>query len=442
MPNHPERAPARFVRAHVASALVTLLLLSGSPATHAQGKRSVDDTPRSGSADGHLLLRGVLVGRPDSDGLPPRMVRFELLRADSSVVLTPLGRIPLEVGPLSGFPELPAATDSVAPVHLSARSLIVIADQIEGALADAPPLDQFGFAVEDGRFRILFERGVPLAALGIIALMLVAGSAGATALTFRRREKKRQRSSREARRLQLEATEAERGRIAREIHDGPLQDLHVARARAEASLPSSHAIGTSPSQKEAARPSSGGMTIAEDVGAVARELRAIAEGLRPPALGRFGLPAALTSHAARVSERHPHVRVRVVVNDDTPALEPWAEASLFRISQEAIGNAIRHGKARVIDLEYAAWPSPECPEIVRLTVRDDGTGLPVGLDIDKLAASGHFGMAGMVERATLLGGDFVAARNESATGTTIAVEIPWHSASRSSPVAAAAGIRS
>ena len=400
-------------------------------------QRGLAQTGRSAQEEdaSQLLLRGIIVEKPDDDGTPPRLVRFELLRADSTVVLTPLGRVDLDVGPLSGFPELPEASDSALAVSLPASSLLTIADEIEGALAIAPPRDQFGFSVEDGRLRVLFERGASLISLVLAALALVAASVGVTTLAFRRRERRRRHASLEARQLQLDAAEAERGRLARDIHDGPLQDLHAARARAEMPPVRSLAAGNGQDElQDAARPrDSAATTVAEDVGAVARELRAIAEGLRPPALGRFGLSAALASHAARMSERHPHVHVRILAGDDAPALSPSAEASLFRIGQEAVTNAIRHGRARTVELEYAVWPSVEAPERVRLAVHDDGVGLPTGLNVDALVASGHFGMAGMAERAMLLGGVFSAVSEGSASRTTVSVEVPWTAVARTDP---------
>ena len=313
-------------------------------------------------------------------------------------------------------------------MRVSSQSLLLIAEQVEGALADGPPLDQFGVAVEGGKLRVQLDRGAPLAVLGLVGLVLVLGSVAATAYALRLRERRQQQAALGARRLQLAAAEAERGRIAREIHDGPLQDLHAARVQAEAN--SSSDSESADSQSKRGNQSS---SVASDVGAVARELRAIAEGLRPPALSRFGLPAALSSHAIRVAERFPHVHLRVSVEEHAPALDAEAEASLFRVAQEAITNAVRHGNARTVDLEYVVEPSAENPERVHLVVRDDGIGLPEGLDVGTLALAGHFGMAGMQERAALLGGTLTMMANLSGQGTIVSVVAPWDCVAHSSP---------
>ena len=340
--------------------------------------------------DGERALFEGLAADPDPAGGPPTLFRFELLRADSSVVVTPLGRVDVEVGPLGGFPELPAPPDTVRPLRVPHGLLSMMADQVEGALADAPPETRTGYSVDGGRLRVVFERGVPLAALGAVGLGLVAAGAGGASLALRRRGRRRAEAEADARRRQIEAAEAERGRVAREIHDGPLQDLHALRARA------------------AVRAASGGSTepdpVEGEVVRLSRELRAIAEGLRPPALGRFGLAAALASHARRVEERHPGVRVRVQAVEDAPPMDPDAEASLFRVAQEAVANAVRHGRAGRVEVRLAARPAGEAPETVRLEVHDDGAGLPPDHDPAGLVAGGHFGLAGMAERAALLGG--------------------------------------
>lgn len=402
------------------SPLVAAVLLTALTAASPCAQSPPPASPVASPAEDRLLFEGIAVGKPDSAGGLPSLLRFELLRADSSVVLTPLGQASIETNPLSGFPELPAPPDSVVPLRVSARSLLMMANQVEGALAGAPPENVLGFSVVDGHVRFRFERGAPLVILGLLGFVLVAGSAGATTFVLWRRETRRRVAALDAQRRQIDAAEAERVRIAREIHDGPLQDLHAARARAEVSqLAEGDSSGPASAVTAAA--------IAADVTEIARNLRAIAEGLRPPALGRFGLPAALASHAARVAERHPHVRVHVTADEAHLPLAPAAEASLFRIVQEAITNAVRHGQARAVEVEYAVEPSPETPEQVCLVVRDDGVGLPTGLDRNTLVAGGHFGLAGMAERAALLGGEFSVTPNTPGPGATVRVVAPWAS---------------
>lgn len=386
-------------------ARLALVLLLASAALDPAGAQPGASGP--GEAGSDVILEGVAI-RDHDDGGPPSLYDFRLLRADSSVVLTPLGRVGLDPGPLFDLGELPAATDSAAVVRLSATMFIMIAHQIEGALSGPEP-DVFGLAVEDGHVRVTLARGVPLAVLVAGALAFAAVVAVATAGTFVARERRRAARSRAAARRQIEAGEAERVRVAREIHDGPLQDLHAVRARAAAL---------------AAREGRADDPISAEVSAVARELRAIAEGLRPPALGRFGLAAALRSHRDRFVERHPHVAVSVRADPEAPALSPEAEASAFRVVQEALQNAVEHGDARSVEVELAAGRG----RAVRVEVRDDGTGLPSPPDIDALVAAGHFGLAGMRERAVLLGGSFSIGPTRPGRspggGTTVTLTLP------------------
>lgn len=388
-----------------------------------------------------VLFEGVALS-PQPDGGTPALYRFEL-GADSVVTVTSLGRAELDVGPLAGFPDLPAGADTVPPLRVSAGVLMMMAEQVEGALAEGPAPNVFGVSFSDGHARVRLERGAPVALLALALVALVGVSVGTTVLALGRRERRRRETRLAAQRHRIEASEAERSRLAREIHDGPLQDLHAIRARAEAQRRTSGLSGDAATD-EADRT----LVMADEVGGAARELRAIAEGLRPPALGRFGLAAALASHAARFTERQPHVRIRVHADDDGQSLPEPARAALFRIAQEAISNAVRHGQARSIEVEYAVETGLDGSARVRLEIRDDGGGLAAPPDPAALVRDGHFGLVGMQERATLLGGVLTLAsgtvRSDSARsgpdgedrmggpsgsgpGVSVRFVVPWHS---------------
>ena len=206
-------------------------------------------------------------------------------------------------------------------------------------------------------------------------------------LALTRRERKRQTEEAAARQRALHAREAERSRLAREIHDGPLQDIHALRLLSGAQT---------------------GDMIGDEAGRIARELRAIAEGLRPPALGRFGLAAALSAHANRVKERYRAVSVGLDLDEDgKDALPDVVRSSLFRIAQEAITNAIEHGTATAVLVRFKL-PDDPSGEIL-LEILDNGSGLPWSgdqPDFSELADDGHFGLVGMHERVAAIGGRF------------------------------------
>ena len=252
-------------------------------------------------------------------------------------------------------------------------------------------VERWGVDLEHGRVQLYAFRDVSWTALSFIAALVSVLIALAVGLAVTVRRLRSERQEREAIALAHQwkeaAREAERARLAREIHDGPLQDLHALRMRV--ALPAGgDGAPADPSLGEAAN-------------AVALELRAIAEGLRPPALSRFGLGAALEAHARRLRQRS-EVSVSVEAFDDADRLTEEARTALFRIGQEAISNAIQHGHAGTVHVRV--WPEPtgQAPDRLCLTVADDGVGLG-DLDTEALVADGHFGVAGMRERAALLG---------------------------------------
>jgi signal transduction histidine kinase len=123
--------------------------------------------------------------------------------------------------------------------------------------------------------------------------------------------------------------------------------------------------------------------------------RSLARGLSPVSVERGGLPSALRALATRVRETYgTQVRFRSKIWPHI-ALDSGASNHIYRIAQEAVNNAIKHGHARevIIDLHVTG-------ETVTLIVSDNGTGLPPGANL----ASG-MGLKIMRYRATMLGGE-------------------------------------
>ena len=92
------------------------------------------------------------------------------------------------------------------------------------------------------------------------------------------------------------------------------------------------------------------------------------------------------------------------------------EYNLLRIAQEAVTNAVKHSAARTIEVTL------ECsPRAIRLTVRDDGVGFaaPAGPG----GRLGHYGLIGMNERATQIGGE-LSIESEPGQGTTVSLRVP------------------
>lgn len=198
------------------------------------------------------------------------------------------------------------------------------------------------------------------------------------------------------------AMQQERSRVRRELHDGVKQELFgisMQLATAQASLD-----GGSGSVAQY-------LEEAQRLGLRAqRELTAIIEELRPPQLGPGGLLAALSELTAQF-EQQSGIRVVLDVPREITLPEVY-ESTLFRVLQEALTNAGRHSAASqvAVSLGLAAGE-------LRLTVADDGRGLPADL-----TGSAGLGLATMRERIEALGGSFGV--NAATPGTCVAIAIP------------------
>jgi two-component system, NarL family, sensor histidine kinase UhpB len=178
----------------------------------------------------------------------------------------------------------------------------------------------------------------------------------------------------------LAAQEAERLRIARELHDEVGQTLTAVALRAEHAA--AHAAEDRPQLDELA-------AIVQDS---LEDVRRISRELRPEALDDLGLVNALIALCSRVSEQSG-IRVRRQLQTPPVDLPPEVELAIYRIAQEALTNAMRHSNASEVDVSLVQ----EDGEVV-LRVKDDGQGLP-----EQVIAGG--GLAGMRERAMLIGGE-------------------------------------
>jgi signal transduction histidine kinase len=173
-----------------------------------------------------------------------------------------------------------------------------------------------------------------------------------------------------------EAAEHERARLARELHDVPLQELVAVIRRLEI-LPGAEAES-------------------ENLRALAGHLRNVATELRPPVLDDLGLPAALDFLAEETTT--PSLPVRAEVVDDTgfgAERRPPGEVELavYRIASEAVLNAIRHSGGANVQIR-----ADVAPDRVELVVADDGAG--VASNAARLAAKQkRLGLASMRRRA-------------------------------------------
>ena len=240
------------------------------------------------------------------------------------------------------------------------------------------------------------EGGLELLVLVWYAALDVAIAAVVVMLHRRAVAHSRERVRLEARLREL-AVAAERQRIAREVHDGlgsALAGLSLqaewTEARAEGEL-----------KRE----------LGELKNATAECLEELRRALRV-FRGDFDLATAAAEHC-RAVEARGRLPVDCRVEGPLPPLDPGRAHDLFRVLQEAVSNALRHGKAGRVAVTLAAEGNG-----LRLEVADDGHGF-----FPDDGAPGHYGLVGVRERAERQGG---VARIESAPGqgTTVVVEVP------------------
>jgi two-component system sensor histidine kinase UhpB len=212
---------------------------------------------------------------------------------------------------------------------------------------------------------------------------------------LRRLESERRDSARSALRLQ----EAERRRVARELHDEVGQTLTGVMLQVEglAGVIPDELRGQLDELRETARHGT-------------EEVRRIARRLRPETLEDLGLQSALAALATVISDR-----ARVVVRrhlEPAPGLSAEHELVVYRVAQEALTNVARHAAAETVDLVLA-----HSDRHTVLTVADDGCGLAPG------SLPSANGIRGMRERAMLIGAGLTISQRAGG-GTHVQLVVP------------------
>jgi two-component system sensor histidine kinase UhpB len=209
-----------------------------------------------------------------------------------------------------------------------------------------------------------------------------------------------ERERRESARRALSAQEAERRRIARELHDeiGQVLTGLVLRSETLSRRAPDDLRADLEDLREAARHG-------------AEEVRRIARRLRPEALDELGLQSALLALCTAVSER-TGIEITRNLERDLP-LSAEQELVIYRVAQESITNVVRHAGASRGEVTLRG----DGDGGVLLVVRDDGVGLPPNADRDSN------GLRGMRERALLVGGDMTITAAPTG-GTEVRLHLP------------------
>ena len=205
----------------------------------------------------------------------------------------------------------------------------------------------------------------------------------------------------------IESQEQERKRIAAELHDSLEQNLLVIKNRAVLALGQGD---SSPPLKESLE------QISSVSSSSIEEVRTIARNLRPHQLDRLGLARALTAMLRETAESSG-LCVTSEIAEVKGLLTKEAEINLYRIVQESLNNIIKHAGAT----EAAVTLQLEANRL-RLRIRDNGRGFDARTALSGTEGSG-FGLAGMAERARLLGGQ-LKLTSEPGRGTEVEAQIP------------------
>ena len=227
------------------------------------------------------------------------------------------------------------------------------------------------------------------------------------AIHYAERERRTASEMRTLYRQVVSAQEVERGRLTRELHDGLLQNLCAVTRDLKA-------LGAR--QKTGEAPSADLADLAARSGETVNTLRAICNDLRPPLL-QHDLVSALKALVEELDARSP-APVHIEIAADDLHLPDDVALAIFRITQEALHNAIQHADGSEIAVRLTLYP-----DRLRLTVTDDGRGITGGVEPARFVAQGHFGLAGMRERAAMIGGK-LDVQTAADYGTVVILELP------------------
>ncbi|WP_093867890.1 histidine kinase [Streptomyces sp. KS_5] len=221
----------------------------------------------------------------------------------------------------------------------------------------------------------------------------------------------------QARLAVTEAVGAERARLAREMHDSVAKTLHGVALAADGLAASAATAPMDPAR------------IREQAELVARSARRAAAESREllADLRRESDPDRMTDVTPELTRQTDDFTARTGVpatygpmgEAPTPPVPPAVARQLLTITAEAMENAHRHADATKVEVRAGVQD-----EVLRLTVRDDGRGLPPGTTLEHLRRTGHFGLLGMAERASSIGARIHFGKGIHARGTEVCLELP------------------
>ncbi len=213
----------------------------------------------------------------------------------------------------------------------------------------------------------------------------------------------------QAQRRLLQSREEERLRLARDLHDNPIQSLVGLNIQLGLLL---HEKGPAGAGKQAL------VEMQLEVRRLISELRQVCAELRPPMLDALGLSSAISALFSEWAETNPvNLRLDLCPDSTLRRLPPEIAVNLYRIAQEALSNISRHANASRVDISLASKG-----EQLKMVIIDDGIGFDPSGTFRVLDNDRHFGLVGMQERVNLIGADL---RLDSSPGKGTVVTVVW-----------------
>ncbi|MFJ6936888.1 sensor histidine kinase [Streptomyces sp. NPDC101132] len=248
-------------------------------------------------------------------------------------------------------------------------------------------------------------------------LCLIAGAVGVALrnLLFRFGTASQALTETRARLAVTEAVGEERSRLAREMHDSVAKTLHGLALAADGLAASAGRMDPLTVKHQAE-------LVARSARRAAAESRELLADLRRDGDLDGGvqvgdeLDARVRDFGARTGIP---AEFRRLGSAPVPAVPHTVARELLTVASEALENAHRHARATHVVVEAGIVNS-----LLRISVLDDGTGLPPGTTLEELRRSGHFGLVGMVERAASIGARIRIGRGRTASGTEVRLDLP------------------
>lgn len=163
--------------------------------------------------------------------------------------------------------------------------------------------------------------------------------------------------------------------------------------------------------------SSNAQTIVAAANHIYDGMHNIIRHLRPGALDNLGLSETLKDAINHLQKQHPEVEFKLNLSGELDALGENLNINFYRIVQESLNNAVKHAKASIIQVSLKQDLSGN----VNLIIQDNG----VGMEVDKVDQTQHFGLLGMRERTQAFRGQFDI--QSSSKGTKISIHLPKES---------------